>query len=209
MLSCPKCNSTHLRVHDFDHDPWRVRMICQCGQVFPAPSTNYNTHLPVLYGLGAALSARQVVELGSGIYSTSTFLNREVYPDVDRVLSIEDSPQWARAIHEACPDTRLIITHVPRGPGHLLPYVEDMRTADLLFIDDTGRRQRTETIQFVSELRVPGVVVIHDFRHTEYVAAAAFSYVQITPFDTAICWNGKRNEAIMALQEQWRVVDHG
>jgi len=203
MLTCPKCHSIQLRPHDFAFNPWRVRMVCQCGQVFPAPSTRYNTHLPVLYALGEALSIRQVVELGPGIYSTPTFLNREVFADVDRVLAIEDNAGWVAAIQDACPDERLIVCAVPRGPGHLLPYIEDMRAADLIFIDDTGQRQRVETIRFVADLRVPGLVVIHDYRNPRYIAAAVFDQIVVTPFDTAVCWNGRPNNAIMDLMEQW------
>lgn len=210
MLNCPTCHSPQLRVHDFAFHPWRVRLACrQCDQVFQAPSTLYNTHLPVLYALGAALPIRQIVELGPGIYSTPTFLNQAVFPDAQRVLSIEDSPGWARAIGAACPDTRLIVTTVPRGAGHLLPYVDDMHKADLLLIDDTGKHQRVETIKFVSGLHVSGVVIIHDFRHTEYMAVADFSYVQVTPFDTAVCWNGKTNPVIMDMLEQMRATIDG
>lgn len=205
MLTCPKCHSFQLRVRDFTFDPWRVNMICaECGHTFKAPWTRYNTHLPVLYALGTTFPIRQIIELGCGIYSTPTFCNREVYPFMERMLSIEDSVTWAEGIREACPDKRLIIAPVPRFDGWLLPYAQNMRGVDLIFIDDTGKRRRAETIRFISELHVSGLVVIHDYHQPAYIAAAVFDHVVVTPFDTALCWNGQPNHAIMDLMEQWK-----
>jgi hypothetical protein len=206
MLACPKCHSIQLRPHDFALDPWRVNMICQCGHTFPAPWTRYNTHLPVLYALGKALPIRQVVELGPGLYSTPVFLNREVFSDVDRVLAIEANPIWANAVREACPDERLIVSSIANGIGHLLPYADDLRAADLTFVDNGGKALRSATIEYIVGLGVVGVVVIHDYREPEYIAAARFDNVWATPFDTAVCWNGGINDAIMDLTEQWKGI---
>jgi len=204
MLHCPKCHSIRLRPHDFAFNPWRVRMVCQCGQVFLAPSTRHNTHLPVLYALGEALSIRQIVEFGPGIYSTPTFLNRDVFPKVERVLTIEVNPQWVNNIREAYPDKRLIVTPVPNGVGHLLPYADDIRAADLVFIDNGDKALRVATIEWVVTLGISGIAVIHDYRTPEYIMAAKFGNVQLTPFDTAVCWNGRPDGTIMDVLDSLR-----
>jgi hypothetical protein len=56
-------------------------------------SDPYASHLGLLTRIGPGIT--QVLELGAGQYSTPLFLDRAVYPDLKRLVSIEPDRKWA------------------------------------------------------------------------------------------------------------------
>src|SRR5439155_25567212 len=45
---------------------------------------DYATHLPILVGLSQSLKVKRVLELGSGMYSTLTFLDSNLFPELTK-----------------------------------------------------------------------------------------------------------------------------
>src|SRR5687768_6424216 len=92
----------------------------------------YATHLPTLRLLGSALKIKAVLELGAGLYSTPTFLDRTAFPHLERLVSHEPLDEWRDAVGaQVGGDARLLLTAMPinevipqRGTGY-----------DLIFID--------------------------------------------------------------------------
>ncbi|MBX7209080.1 MAG: hypothetical protein K1X78_12255 [Verrucomicrobiaceae bacterium] len=136
----------------------------------PRAADPYVTHLPVLVGVGSLLKIRSVLEFGSGNHSSLTFLDRNCFPDVERVDSFENDVEWGCSI-------RAKTAHDPRFTMHLLEgsVADAVRTVkiedyDLIFIDDSVEsEQRQATITAVVALRPSrAVVVVHDFEHPPY-----------------------------------------
>ena len=135
----------------------------------------YATHIPILVGLASVWKIRRVVEFGSGLYSTLTFLNRAVFPHLQELCSFENDEEWAARVRQS----------VAGEPRHKLTIVQGgMRTAprqlqfadfDLVFIDDsTSLPERLETIEAVGKSCGDQVViVIHDYEELEYRRTAS------------------------------------
>jgi predicted O-methyltransferase YrrM len=144
-------------------------------------SDPYASHLHVLRRLGKG--ARWVLELGGGLYSTPLFLDRHVFPDLERLVTVEPDATWVAKLPK---DDRLCV-----WPTAIPVYAFMERKYDLVFVDSAPEATRIKDIgwlTFVSDQRV----VIHDFEHEPYRQAAKFDHIEIdktlTPW-TAVCWN--------------------
>lgn len=135
----------------------------------------YATHLPILVGLAKLYQVEKVLELGSGPFSTPTFLDRSVFTQLRNLVSIEDDPAWAREIADLTQgDERLELRAID---GTVAEAVSELSLADydLIFIDDSDRlEKRVQTISAVSARSdARGIVVIHDFDNVEYRRASS------------------------------------
>lgn len=150
--------------------------------VFPPPpraQNDYATHVPVLVGLAGLRTVERVLELGCGNYSTRTFLNRSVFPDLKELVSLENSPLWARTMRlNVAADPRCNIVFTSDAAADAVSSM-DLDDFDLIFVDDsTTSEQRSATIRTLSALRPQNPwLLIHDYEISEYRrAAAAFSH---------------------------------
>jgi predicted O-methyltransferase YrrM len=161
-------------------------------RVRPTSDPAYATHLPVLAALARITTIRRVLELGSGPFSTSMFLNRDVFPDLDILTSYEDDPNWEHVVLDAVgSDTRLEFRMVPEVRLAVPP----TDGYDLVFIDDSRLpSERSTTIRAVKAMRPRGIVAIHDFEQRHYRTAARgfshrFIFNTLTP-QVGVCWFG-------------------
>lgn len=134
---------------------------------------DYATHLPVLIGIGRRRRITAVLELGCGHYSTRTFLNQKVFPDLNVLDSYETDDSWATALEDVTNDCRAKIHLVPAPVADVIESI-DLHTYDLIFVDDsTSEQDRVATILALSQRKPPdSLVVIHDFEVQSYFDAA-------------------------------------
>lgn len=122
-----------------------------------------STHIPILIAVARIQAIRTVLELGTGWYSTPTFLNRKVFPALETLVSVEDNPKWylaAKAAHERDPRFELTDT-LPASFAHHY---------DLIFVDNSDSHiTRANTIHRVAEESSGSLVVIHDAEDHSYV----------------------------------------
>lgn len=130
----------------------------------PNPQDGYGSHRPVLAAVARKMEIRSVLEFGAGRYSTPFFLDRKVFPHLERMVSFENNQQWAADVRHNCKDDRLTVQHcelsdmpVSGGP------------ADLVFIDcdvSAGDRHdysaRVKLIERYQTDQTAKVVVVHD-----------------------------------------------
>lgn len=140
----------------------------------PRARNDYATHVPILIGLARMREIRNVLEFGCGYYSTFTFLNRSVFPHLERLQSVENDAAWAETIRESAKDERWTLKLVN---GEIVNAVSslDLETFDLILIDDSkNSEQRSATIRSVASKQPQRPwIVIHDFEVGEYKKAAA------------------------------------
>jgi len=147
----------------------------------------YVTHLPFLTRLGPGV--RTVLELGAGKYSTSLFLNRDIYPDLTQLVSVEHVREWIELLPQ---DSRLMTIIVEDPAVNVLPHLAPIKF-DLVFVDNSPCEYREKAILWLKQHTHRTRVVIHDFEYDAYRAAAAgFTYTEedrsLTPW-TAMVWN--------------------
>lgn len=157
-------------------------------------TNDYATHLPILVGLARSVEVRSVLELGCGKYSTLTFLNRDVFPDLELLDSYETDPVWAATIRTATnTDSRSTLKLVDGLIADSLVHT-NLEAYDLIFVDDSENADdRTKTIKYLVERRPRRpFVVLHDFEVAEY-AKIAKSFRHRYPFrvfnpETGVLW---------------------
>lgn len=172
----------------------------------PRAKADYATHLPILIGLGRVLKIERVLELGTGRYSTPTFLDRSIFPSLVKLTSVENSPDWGPTILDERLDVNLVI-------GKMASFVGGMglESYDLIFVDDSETMEdRTATIRAISDRRPRRpIVVIHDFEIEAYQQAAKFLhrfiFTAFTP-QTGVVWNGVQTLLIGLLDSVALVV---
>ena len=162
----------------------------------PARADNpYTTHLPVLLAAARQRRVRRILELGSGTYSTPTFLDRNYFPDVEKVDAIENDASWSEKAQAAAGnDPRLAIRTISGAVAAVVDTL-DVGTYDLALVDDSATAlERTATLSRVAAQRPKAtLVVVHDFETEEYrEAAQAFLHrVRITSLNpnVGLLWN--------------------
>lgn len=172
----------------------------------PIAATPYATHMPVLIALAGVVRPRRVLELGSGPFSTSLFLDKDVFPDLETLVSYEDDAEWAPVVMDAVgTDARLDFRMVDEVRG-AVP-VDDLDSFDLIFIDDSRTAgERSQTIRTVAAARPRGVMVIHDYETRHYRAASKSIPQRVvakafTP-QVGVCWRPDTVAADFAARVQ-------
>jgi hypothetical protein len=159
-------------------------------------SQPYQTHLPTLLKLAQTLRPRRIAEFGMGWHSTGVFLNRQLFPTVERLVSFEDDPAWFNAIkakhgHDTRFDSRLVSPPMWKTALHL--HAEDF---DLVFVDDSRTEvERSKTLlalRLSSGITKGPAVVVHDAELPRLRAATllfpAREYVtELTPQTVILC----------------------
>jgi predicted O-methyltransferase YrrM len=155
----------------------------------------YASHLPVLRAIGARVPVRSVLEFGCGPHSTLTFLNRVIFPEVERVLSYEADSDWAYTVRQAAWDDARLHLQVLRASVEDTIRQQDLDGYDLIFIDDQKRVEaRARTIRAVASRQPKGLVVVHDFEVAAYQKAArglasGIVFNALQPY-TGVLWRG-------------------
>lgn len=168
------------------------------GPRLPRSSLPYTTHLPILLTTRFLRPVRRILELGAGEHSTLAFLDRECFPELEALVSLETDPRWAERVQElAAGDARLQL-QVINGLMATAAAQQNLEQYDLLFLDDSRTvPDRTQTIATVTAMRpARALVVIHDFEVLEYRYAAlqfrrSFRFTGINPA-VGLLWNRGR-----------------
>src|ERR1700752_5425053 len=128
----------------------------------PAPraKNDYATHVPVLIGLSKIGPIKSVLELGSGKYSTLTFLNREVFPDLEVLDSFETDPDWAERVRELVKLDKRATMHVVDGPMVEAVGRIDLDVYDLVFVDDSSTSVDRATTKKKNIISYDGAITI-------------------------------------------------
>lgn len=157
-------------------------------------TNDYATHLPILVGLARSVTVRSVLELGCGHYSTLTFLNRDVFPDLQSLDSYETDPVWAATIKASIDtDSRSTLNLVDGLIADSLAQT-DLEAYDLILVDDSENAdERTKTIRTLVDRRPRRpIVVLHDFEVPAYANVAksfryGYSFRVFNP-ETGVVW---------------------
>lgn len=132
----------------------------------------YGSHMNALKAIGRSFKIGSVLEFGAGIYSTPIFLNRDYYPNLEQIVSLENDLSWIDKLKNQIKDNRLRLQYC-----HLETMAEvvgQVSDADLYFVD-CALCKDLESYEF--ELRVKiieklihknGIIVTHDSDFDKY-----------------------------------------
>jgi predicted O-methyltransferase YrrM len=155
----------------------------------------FATHMPVLVALGRLFKIERVLELGCGQFSTLTFLQPKVFPDLKRLHSFDNDSLWVEKIASLVKDDSRAQVAFVEEP--LASFVNSLgfESYDLVFIDNSMiYEERAKTIKSVVAKYSPSnLLVVHDFETESYQQAMRrvpyqFKFEALTP-NTGIGWN--------------------
>lgn len=120
---------------------------------------DHASHLPVLIGLGIGLPGlSRILELGGGLYSTSLFLNRDVFPGLKRLVTVETDPVWRENLY----------SNINGNPCWEIAPVDDFGTDwDLIFLDNGPKDVRLNSIRKFKN-HYYDLLVVHDTETPDY-----------------------------------------
>lgn len=142
---------------------------------------DYGSHVPALASVAKTFKIERVTEFGSGRYSTSSFLNKQFFPDLVRLKTIESNKQWFVDTAQRNLDGRLELTYCAIDK---MPEIK-LENSDLILIDcdydeDSGHKNfevRGKLIKRFEESS--SIVVVHDSNFdgvVRFVKDSAYKY---------------------------------
>ncbi len=147
-----------------------------CGKYLSAPraENDYATHVPILIGLARMREIRNVLEFGCGHYSTLTFLNRDAFPHLVQLHSVENDSDWSETINEVARSDERWTLRLVRGDIAKTVSNLDLERFDLILIDySKTAAERAATISAVAQQHPQHPwIAIHDYEVGEYQQAA-------------------------------------
>lgn len=153
---------------------------------------DYGSHLPFLAWIGQHMRPiSSVLELGAGKFSTPMWLNRDYFPQVESVVSVEHDERWLPLVND--PRLRVVHTDVALYAEALM----DLSPYDLVFVDNgTCAEERVRAITAVLACTSVPLVVLHDWENESYRWAAREGYSWVITDDatpqTALLLQGRR-----------------
>jgi hypothetical protein len=174
----------------------------------PRAPNAYATHVPVLIGLAAMRRVERVLEFGCGHYSTKTFLEHSVFPDLKELQSVENDRTWADTMRAAVKDDPRCLVKVVSGAMCDAVSNFDLERFDLILVDDsTNAEARAATIRALSNRHpLHPWIVIHDYEVEEYRRASSgfkqrFTFKTYNPHTGLISNSGFTN-TVKALDQR-------
>lgn len=166
-------------IPDRHHDPWA-------------------THWPILIGLTCLIDPTEVVEVGSGPFSTRAFLDHTAFPNLVRLRSYEDDGSWFVRTQEAVGASDRVALHLVASPCGGAAASHGLEYADLIFVDDAKTIDgRTRSLSAVLQAAPDSaIVVVHDFEVSAYRAAVRAPWraemVRAMNPCTGVIWQDRR-----------------
>jgi hypothetical protein len=123
------------------------------------------SHIPVLADLRPR--PKYVVEYGAGMQSTRAFLDRDYFPDLTRLVTLETSREYfAMLLNHIPPDPRWDMSLLTEENIH--QFTDHARDADLVLIDNHPQGPRIKVLCAVLASDPQGVVAMHDADNAAY-----------------------------------------
>jgi predicted O-methyltransferase YrrM len=166
----------------------------------------YRSHVPVLIQLAQSLKPRRIAEFGMGRYSTSVFLDRTVFPFVEKVTSFEDDSEWFSIITQEHPPNSRFEANLVSSPMWKTALRLRACDYDLIFVDDSKNdRDRARTLlalRLAKGITKGPVVVVHDvelprLRAMTLLFPSRTYFRHFRPQTGVLCWKPRQGAGVV------------
>jgi predicted O-methyltransferase YrrM len=175
----------------------------------------YATHVPILVGVAAAFRPESIIELGSGDFSTASFLDEAAFPSIRRVDSYENNREWFEQVRQKLPSSGRVNLHFVEGEMYKAVCAANPAAADMIFIDDSPTaRARVPTVEEVARsCGTQPLVILHDndLRRLRFATRKFEHRVSINTFNPqcSVMWHGHPERAAILQRVGGIIRDHG
>jgi hypothetical protein len=139
----------------------------------------HRTHLPILCALENLYKFKNVLELGSGFYSTRAYLDKKLFPNIKKITSYEDNYSWYKIIkNKIKKKSKLKLIYTKNKIENIINKI-NLDNYDLIFVDNSMKAEnRIKTIEnIIKKKLLKQIVVIHDFEYYPYRFVAKIAYI--------------------------------
>lgn len=158
----------------------------------------FRTHIPILKELNKKFKFKNILELGSGNYSTRLFLNKKIFSSLENLVTIEDSYIWYKKTKNKFKNKKLKIVFSKKISETIKNI--SIRKYDLIFIDNSMiSDEREKTIKNLCSRKLSNqIIIIHDYEYYPYRFASKkikykYRFTCLTP-NTGILSNNFLNK---------------
>jgi len=92
------------------------------------------SHIPVLKSIAKKMNIKNVIEVGTGLFSLKTFLDRSCFPDLEKLYSYESSNLWIEYMNSIFKDKRWRIKLIEDNYDLSKDMMSNSKV-DLVFVD--------------------------------------------------------------------------
>jgi hypothetical protein len=188
-----------------------VKLYDRSINLAPRSEEPYATHVPVLVGIAAAFKPNVLVEFGSGMFSTLSFLDRIAFPSLKAVRSYENNQQWFDQMRQRLPSNAGVDLEFVEGQMYRAVDRATTSAAAMIFIDDSvSAEERAHTVQEVARRCGPEpLVVMHDhdllkLRLATHKFEHRIAFETYNP-QTSVMWHG-HPERRPVVEEVVRII---
>jgi hypothetical protein len=116
------------------------------------------SHIPVLKSIAKNMRIKRVFEIGMGIFSTKTFLNKDFFPDLEELFSYENSNLWIKYMNSILNDKRWKVKSI-KDENEMAKDIVLQGFADLIFVDGLHKHRLFALNHFKN---LSDIFVLHD-----------------------------------------------
>lgn len=92
------------------------------------------SHIPVLKSIAQKINIKNVIEVGTGLFSLKTFLDKSCFPDLKKLYSYESSNLWIEYMNSFFKDKRWSVNFI-KDNSSLAKDMVSHDSIDLVFVD--------------------------------------------------------------------------
>lgn len=127
-----------------------------------------DAHVIAMQQIAAKTKITKVAEFGMGTVSTIQLLNREMFPDVETLISFENDPHWYQKIKDQLNDVgrwNVIVCDEAKMPQEF----SKIELPDMVLVDSATVVGRIEILRYLHSMenKVP-YIVLHDSEYHAY-----------------------------------------
>lgn len=92
------------------------------------------SHIPVLKAIGEVKNIKSVIELGTGLFSLKTLLDKNIFRHIEKIYSYETSDFWIEYMKSQFSDNRWEI-HIIKSIDEMAKDMRKVAPVDMVFVD--------------------------------------------------------------------------
>ncbi|MFA5153832.1 MAG: hypothetical protein WC554_14875 [Clostridia bacterium] len=116
------------------------------------------SHIPVLKSIAEIKNIKSVIELGTGLFSLKTLLDKNIFRQLEKIHSYETSDFWIEYMESQFNDSRWNI-YMIKNTDEMAKSMRSIAPVDMVFVDGTYEH-RLYVLNYLKDLS--DLFVLHD-----------------------------------------------
>lgn len=127
----------------------------------------FHLHVDLFKIISKLYNIENVIEFGAGEISTKNLLNKNIFPNIKKLFSIEDSKQWIDSLN--IKDERWFPVVISNSFSFETPTenILNNNKIDVVLVDSITIESRIKNLEFLLKHNI-NFIILHDSQHSQY-----------------------------------------